>query len=857
MTVRNLDALFRPKSVAVIGASERPGSTGAMVWARVLEGGFDGPVWPVNPKYETLGGYAVIGDTGDLPQAPSVALICTPPDTWPGIIHKLGGLGTRAAIIVGEARSDDDRLQLRHALSAARPHLLRIVGPGSLGVVSPALHAHFGAPSCTVKAGGVAWVSQSNALTNAVLGWAHARGLGFSHAVALGGEADVDAGDVLDYLASDPGTRAILLELDTVRAARKFMSAARAAARNKPVLALRSGRADPADGLYTAAFRRAGMVRVDSLDDLLDEIETLGVGRVAAGATATLITSDSGLATLACDAFAAAGDTLAPWPAEADAALTEALPYAVPGNPLQLGNDARPEHFGTALKLLAEHRSTGTAFVVHASTHGAPVGEVAQALIANQRFAYRGLLACFFGGVDAATRDALHAQGIPVHTTPQRLARAFARLVDYRMGRELLMQTPEGLPAQIPEAIDAAQAQARAAIAAGEHQLTGEAATRFLARFGLRVEPQVGERTVRATQTAALKSTKEQAQGPMQGTALEVTQEPVQEPAPPPAAGPLDLATGDCSDQAAGQSSKPVVDIDVELHDDDNFGPVFRFTAPSMDGVSDPLRVYGLPPLNPILARDIVTRSRYARLIAPEPALAALTALSQAVCDVKEIVGLNLTLRVFSDHVVVVEPTLSIASTRSRLAIVPYPRRFEETIDWQGLRVTVRPIRPEDEAAHHDFVEAMTPEDLRLRFFGAVGSFDHSQLARMTQIDYDREMALIATVTSEEGFTRTLGVVRAVADPDNETAEFAAAVRSDQKGRRLGQLLMDRIIKYARARGIHWLVGEALRENTPMIALARSCGFTITPTEDPGVVGFRMALDETAGDSANVASARN
>ncbi|MFL9866714.1 GNAT family N-acetyltransferase [Paraburkholderia fungorum] len=835
MTVRNLDALFRPKSVAVIGASERPGSTGAMVWSRVLEGGFNGPIWPVNPKYDTLDGRAVIGDAGDLSEAPTVALICTPPDTWPGIIHKLGGLGTRAAIIVGEVRSDEDRLQLRHALSAARPHLLRIVGPGSLGVVSPALHAHFGAPSCTVKAGGVAWVSQSNALTNAVLGWAHARGLGFSHAVALGGEADVDAGDVLDYLASDPGTRAILLELDTVRAARKFMSAARAAARNKPVLALRSGRADPADALYTAAFRRAGMVRVDSLDDLLDEIETLGVGRVAAGATATLITSDNGLATLACDAFAAAGDTLAPWPAEADAALGEALPHAVAGNPLRLGDDARPEHFGTALKLLAEHRSTGTAFVVHASTHGAPVGEVAQALIANQRFAYRGLLACFFGGVDAATRDALHAQGIPVHTTPQRLARAFARLVDYRMGRELLMQTPEGLPAQVPEEIDAAQAQARAALAAGEHQLTGAAAAQFLERFGLGVETQGGDLKKGSS-----------VQGATEGAAQVLTQQAAQQLA-------AASAQADCTERVAAQSRKPVVDIAVELHDDDNFGPVFRFTAPSGDGVSEPLRVYGLPPLNPMLARDIVTRSRYARLIDPEPALAALTALSQAVCDVKEIVGLNLTLRVFSDHVVIVEPALSIASTRSRLAIVPYPRRFEETLDWQGLRVTVRPIRPEDEAAHHDFVEAMTPEDLRLRFFGAVGSFDHSQLARMTQIDYDREMALIATVTSEEGFTRTLGVVRAVADPDNETAEFAAAVRSDQKGRRLGQLLMDRIIKYARARGIHWLIGEALRENTPMIALARSCGFTITPTEDPGVVGFRMALDEPVRSSADVA----
>ncbi|HEY1998136.1 GNAT family N-acetyltransferase [Paraburkholderia sp.] len=788
MTVRNLDAVFRPTSVAVIGASQRPGSIGAMVWASVLAAGFSGPLWPVNPKYDALDGRPALADAGDLPEAPTVALICTHPATWPGIVHRLGGMGTRAAIIVGEVHSDEDRTALRHTLSAARPHLLRIVGPGSLGVISPALHAHLGAPSSTVKAGGVAWVSQSNALTNAVLGWAHARGLGFSHAVALGGEADVDAGDVLDFLASDPGTRAILLELDTVRAARKFMSAARAAARNKPVLALRSGRADPADGLYTAAFRRAGMVRVDALDDLLDEIETLGVGRVAAGATATLITSDRGVATLACDAFAAAGDTLAPWPGEATQAIARALPRAVAGNPLLLGDDARAEHFGTALELLAQHRATGTAFVVHASTHNAPVGEVAQALIANQRYAYRGLLACFFGGVDAATRDALHAQGIPVHTTPQRLARAFARLVDYRLGRELLMQTPEGLPVQASAAIDAAQTQARAALAAGNELLGAEEGARLLAHFGLPVG----------------------------------------------------------HNEAAHDK---VVDIAVELRDDDNFGPVFRFTAPSVDGVSAPLRVYGLPPLNPMLARDIVSRSPYARLVAPDPVLAALTALSQAVCDIKEIVGLTLTLRVFRDHAAIVDPSIRVAAKRSRLAIVPYPRRFEETLDWRGLRITVRPIRPEDEAAHHDFVEAMTPDDLRLRFFGSVGSFDHSQLARMTQIDYDREMALIATIENQEGLTRTLGVVRAVADPDNETAEFAVAVRSDQKGRQLGKLLMGKIIAYARQRGTHWLVGEALRENGPMIALARACGFTVTSTEDPAVVGFRMALDETVAEA--------
>jgi acetyltransferase len=791
VTVRNLDAVFQPKSIAVIGASRRPGSVGEMVWRRVIEGGFAGPLWAINPHHanypEGFDGHTVLSDAGDLPEAPTVAVICTRPATWPSLVHRLGGMGTRAAILIGEVSDDEDRAHLRHALAAARPHLLRIVGPGSVGVITPALNAQMGAASSVARPGGVAWVSQSNALTNAVLRWSEGRGLGFSHVIALGDEADVDAGDVLDYLASDPSTRAILLELDTVRAARKFMSAARAAARNKPVLALRSGRDDPGDALYTAAFRRAGMVRVDTLDDLLDEIETLGVGRVAASDTATLITSDRGVATLARDAFNMAGDTLAAWPEEARAAMRAALPHVEPGNPLVLGETATPEHFALALQALAPHPKTGTVFVVHAPTHSAPVEVVARTLIDNQRVAYRGLLACFFGGVDAAMRDELHAHGLPVHTTPRRLARAFTRLVDYRLGRTLLMQTPEGTPAQRADAIEAAQALAREALAAGQSELTGEAASRLLGLFGLR--------------------------------------------------------TWTPGEGGMADAVEPVVEVAVEFRDDENFGPVFHFVAPSVDG-TPPLRVYGLPPLNPMLARDIVTQSPHAqRLATPEPPLVALTELSQLVCDVREVVGMDLTLRVMPAQTLVAAPRLRLAGTRSRFAIMPYPRRLEETLDWCGERLTIRPIRPEDEEQHRALIESMTPGDLRLRFFSAVRSFDHSQLARMTQIDYDREMALIATVEDEDGKPRTLGVVRAVTDPDNETTEFAVTVRSNLKGHGLGHMLMERIIAYARSRGTHWMLGEALRENAPMIRLARAVGFTVTPTEDPGVVGFRMPLD--------------
>jgi acetyltransferase len=556
MTIRNLDALFHPKSIAVIGASLREGSIGKMVWSQLSAGTFAGPVWPVNPRHAALNESPVFAEIEDLPEAPTVAVLCTPAPTWPDIVGRLGELGTRAVVIVGrpegrtEARPEKQADEwTRRTLAAARPFLLRVVGPSSLGVMTPACGAVLGAPSSSLRSGGVAWVSGSNALTNGVLGWAKARGLGFSKVVALGHEADVDAGDMLDYLACDGDTRAILLAIESVRAARKFMSAARAAARNKPVLVLRTGIDDPFDALYGAAFRRAGLVRVDALDDLLDEIETLGVGRVAASDVATVITSDRGVAALAADAFAASGDTLALWPAAARDAVSAALPRAQGSNPLLLGDDASAADFGAALESLSPYRETGTAFVVHAPTHSAPVVDVARALIDAQPHAYRGVLACFFGCVDKSTRDALHERGIPVHTTPARLARAFARLADYRHGRELLMQTPDGLPAQVPAAIDAAQALVRAALAGGVAELDGERASRVLGHFGIVVKP-----------------------GP---------------------AAPC------------AQDDRENVEIDVRLLNHRVFGPVFEFTSSGAAGVR---HEFALPPLNPVLARDLVTR---------------------------------------------------------------------------------------------------------------------------------------------------------------------------------------------------------------------------------------------------------
>ncbi|MGN6665631.1 MAG: GNAT family N-acetyltransferase, partial [Trinickia sp.] len=290
---------------------------------------------------------------------------------------------------------------------------------------------------------------------------------------------------------------------------------------------------------------------------------------------------------------------------------------------------------------------------------------------------------------------------------------------------------------------------------------------------------------------------------------------------------------------------EPIVDIAVTLRDDPNFGPVFAFTVSALDGSSVPLAVYSLPPLNPTLAREVVARSPYARRVPINSVLEALTALSEAVCCVEQIVGLTATLRVTRTDALLVAPRVTLAAARGRLAIVPYPRQLEETIDWHGRRLTIRPIRPEDEPAHSAFTAAMTPDDLRLRFFGAISGFDHTQLARMTQIDYDREMALIAT-TEEGSGAVTLGVGRTITDPDNECAEFAVAVRSNLKGKGLGRLLMERLVAYVRSRGTGAIVGIVLRENHPMLGLAKRLGFSTSTTADPAVVEVRMQLRDDA-----------
>ena len=373
MTTRNLSQMFQPKSVAVIGASQRERRVGTTVLQNVIDGGFTGEIYPVNPKYSSLADRKCYRDVSDLPQAPDLAIVCTPPETVPGLILDLGERGTRAVVVLasGLARERDRHgvtLQER-MLQHAKPHVLRILGPNCIGLLSPGIglnasFAHMGA-----RPGKLAFVSQSGALTTAVLDWADAREIGFSHFVSLGDSADVDFGDMLDYLASDPGTDAILMYMESIRDARKFMSAARAAARNKPVVVIKSGRVPEgaqaaashtgamagADDVYDAAIRRAGMLRVDTTDELFAAVETLARLRPFWGDKLSIMTNGGGAGVMATDALVLDGGKLARLSDKTRAALDAALPTTLGRvNPVDIGGDADLARYTGTLAALCD-----------------------------------------------------------------------------------------------------------------------------------------------------------------------------------------------------------------------------------------------------------------------------------------------------------------------------------------------------------------------------------------------------------------------------------------------------------------------------------------------------------------------
>ena len=885
MSVRHLDSLFAPKSIAVIGASSRESSVGAVVWRNLLHGGFTGPMWPVNLRPQTVEGVQTFADIESLPHAPDLAVICTPAEGVPGLIDALGRKGTRAAIVITaglRGPSATPGVTIEQAmLDAARPYLLRVLGPNCLGLIVPAigLNASF-APGHALP-GQLAFLTQSGALATAMLDWATERRIGFSSFVSLGDSADVDFGDLLDYLGSDPGTRAILMYVESVKHARKFMSAARAAARNKPVIVVKAGRAPDgakaaashtgalagSDPVFDAAVKRAGMLRVDTLEALFDAAETLAHPQPWRGERLAILTNGGGAGVLAADALQLRGGTPAQLSPETLHALDTALPSGWSrANPVDIVGDAPVARYRSALEVLLAAPEVDGVLFMHAPTAIVPAPDIAQACLPLMKAASKPVIACWLGGASVrSAREASELQGIACYSTPERSVAAWLQLQDYQRNQQALLQLPEATRGDQPQPDRAgAERIVNQALQDGREWLDAAEAMALLECYGVPVVKTATARTPDEAVSAAshmgypvaLKILSPQIlhKSDVGGVVLDLRSGDEVRAA---AIRMRQRIAHDCPQaHVAGYTVQKMAvrdgtrELIAGVSTDAVFGPVVLFGEGGTEVELRGDRSIGLPPLNEVLANDMVGRTQVGRLLqgyrgkapADMPAVTGtLLKLSALACDLPAVTELDINPLLAGAHgVLAVDTRIRVRrpmqAGNTHLALRPYPSELERSIDAGGHALRLRPIRPDDGERLKAFYAAASPGDMRLRFFLSRRDVPHSELARYCQIDYDREMTFVAI----DG-DAIAGEVRAVCDPDNRQAEFSVQVAGPWQKRGLGRQLMDALLRYLEQRGTAEVVGQCLQENRGMAALASEQGFRVEAGAD-NLVTMRKVL---------------
>jgi acetyltransferase len=881
MTIRNFDFLFRPRSVALIGASTRAGSVGLITARNLLGGDFSGPIWLVNPKYSAIEGHACYPTVAALPATPDLAVLVTPPSTIPQLIGELAARGTRAAVVISAGVRGDLK---RAMLEAARPQLMRIQGPNCLGLMLPRIGLNASFSHKPPLPGDLAFVSQSGALITGIVDWARSRSIGFSHVVSLGDMADVDFGDLLDYLASDAQSRAILLYMESVTNAPKFMSAARRAARSKPVIVVKAGRHAAgakaalshtgalagADAAYEAAFRRAGLLRVLELDDLFRAAEILARNTRLAGDRLAILTNGGGAGVLAADDLGDLGGRLADLSPATMAALDAVLPPTWSrGNPVDVIGDADPTRYARALDVLLGEEAADAVLIMNCPTALASSTAIAEAVATTlegrvtPRVGLRkaAITAWLGDEVSREARKHFAAKGIASFATPSEAIDGFMQLVRYARAQEQLMRTPPSLPDDLGFDSGKAASTIQSAIAAGRSTLSEVEAKGLLTAYGIAVVPtevarnpeEVGvlaERLIAREGACVVKILSHDIshKSDVGGVRLGIGRA---EDAQRAAADMLQrIASLQPGARLEGFTVQPMIrrprahELILGMTVDHTFGPLTMFGAggTAVEVLRD--TAYALPPLDLNLARDLMRQTRVWRLLRgyrDRPAVAidrvaeALVRLSYLAARHPEIREIDINPLLADEHgVIAVDARVGVADAtrqpRVSMAIRPYPSEWIVDAELAPAgRVRIRPIRPEDEALYKDFFAHVTADDQRLRFFTVAPALSHQFLARLTQIDYAREMAFVA-VDAHSG--ALLGVVRLIADPDYTRGEYAILVRSDLKGRGLGWRLMQHLIAYAKAEKLQELHGAVLVGNTTMLQMCRELGFAVE--REPG-----------------------
>jgi acetyltransferase len=902
MTIRNLEFAFSPASIAIVGASPRPGSIGNIVTRNVTAAGFRGAIHPVNPKHAEIEGRPCFADAASLPGGADLVVIATPPETVPGIVADFGKHGSRAAVVITAGFGSGPDSLRQKLLDSARPNMLRVFGPNCLGLLVPGIGLDASFSHAAPEAGDIALLSQSGAVLTTVIDWAKARNIGFSAMVSLGDMADVDFGDLLDWFAADIHTRAILLYVEAITHPKKFMSAARAAARTKPVIVIKAGRHAEAakaaashtgalagvDEVYDAAFRRAGLLRVLDLNELFDAVETLGRIKPFRGDRLSVLTNGGGVGVLAVDRLIDLGGCLAPLEPETLEALDKARPQTwSKANPVDIIGDAGPERYCAALSALLADRTTDAVLVMNCPTALSSGSEAARAVAREvaefhaSRWPRKPVFAAWLGGPSTdEARQVFEPAGIPSFATPTEAVRGFMHLVRYSAGRETLMRTPPSLPREFTPDMESARRIAARAVSEGREWLTAPEIAALFDAYDIPIAAaraagtpeearEIAARLLDGHEAVVVKimSPDIQHKTDVNGVRLELASPEEAEAA----ARSVMEAAARMRPQARidGVTVEPMVErkgareLILGVVDDELFGPVILFGqgGTAVEVIRD--KALALPPLDLALARDLIAQTRVSRLLEAfraEPAAdvdavaLTLVKLSQLSADVAEIRELDMNpMLADADGVIAVDARVRVAEEPARdrhglnprFAIRPYPAEWDRTVALaDGSQVRLRPVKPEDEALYEAFFARVAPEDLRLRFFTPKPDLSHRFLARLTQIDYGRAMAFVA-LDMEDG--ALLGVVRLHSDPDGERAEYAVMVRSDLKGQGLGWMLMQQMIAYARKVRLREIHGDVLLENATMLAMCRDLGFAeMRDSDDPGLARVVLALDDDA-----------
>jgi acyl-CoA synthetase (NDP forming)/RimJ/RimL family protein N-acetyltransferase len=787
-----VETLFEPHAIGIVADSFAPGTHGALALAALAGSTPDIPVTLVGPA--PVGGpFRQVASLSELDAGPDLTIITLPAADAPPILAELGRRGGRAAILTQhDHRNADLRCKLRASVVESG---LRLLGPGSLGVQVAGSGLNASLLPRMAPPGGLAIVAHSASMLAAIVNWAETRGIGLSAAISIGGGLDIEVAELLDSLAADHRTAAILLYLDRIEDPRRFASAARRSARGKPVILLKTGRqAPPAetglwrvppDQVYGAVFRRLGLVRVEGLADLFSAAEFLAHGNRGRGDRVAIVSNSGGLAALAADGVVAQGLKLARLGPHVGGSGIE--------HPVDLGAGAAPEDYARALSAALACPSVDCVLAVHAENPFVAPRAIADAIVASVpagshvRARRKPVLVAWLAERVEAV-PVLRAHGIPVFATPSDALNGLCLGLAHQRAQDELMQMPPDVSDQFTPDPQAARRTIQGHLARGKCDIADAAALGMLNAYGMR----------------------------------------------------LVAADG-------------VPDLSIGILDDPTFGPLIAVAPPNGDAAA----AVALPPLDLLLARTLLAQApavqQHASGEVGEDIALRLVQLAQLAADCADLRDLRLGLRR--------EGTSWTATTcRARLhqetrnaparklgnprfIIRPYPRELEGWLTIKGgERVRVRPIRPEDEALYPDFGACLDPEDVRLRFFAWIKEASHAFIARLTQIDYSREMAFAALHATEE---KLLGVGRLAADPEMESGEFAIIVRSDMKGRGLGWGLMERLIAYGRSIGLKRITGEILRENTTMLRMCAALGFRLAEFPgDASLVHATLALDD-------------